>query len=522
MLTKKKPIFMKNYKNKMNYFLTTCTALLLSSMTVTGQINKKELKKIDEIVKKAFSLFQPAGLAVAVVSDTGIIYRQALGYANTATGKQINTHSLFNIASCTKAFTAVAMGILVDEGKVDWNDKVTLYFPEFRLADDYITRELTIEDLLCHRSGLGTFFGDLLWYGTNYTDEEVMMRIRNEPVTRRFGIDYGYQNIMFLVAGEIIEKASGMTWSQFVSSRIFEPTGMNESRPSNDELTEKQDIAYGHLNNKPLGIYDFNAAKAAAGIYSSVDELSIWTMLINNKGVLKGRRIISEKTLARIFEPHTIIGASEFYKKHGINFNMYGMGWYIYDYNGEKIAEHDGGMPGYISKVTIIPSEKLSLIILNNGNDFFINNAIKGDILDILVKGKDFDWISEYSGIRTRYETSKQMADQKRKALRISGTKPSLSTQGYTGIYNDKSYGNAEVSSKDGKLVLTFLPAEKIFTGDLEHWHYNTYKVVFNDEYLTFGLVTFSINVAGKADGFKIDLPSEDFHFWNLDFKKTK
>jgi CubicO group peptidase (beta-lactamase class C family) len=498
----------------------TLILLLISIVSAEAQISKKDFAAIDQMVNKAFSTFKPTGMAVAIMKDSAIIYHKALGMADASRNEPVTTTSLFNIASCSKAFTAASIGMLVDEGKIKWTDKVIQYFPEFRLADDYITREMTVEDLLAHHSGLGTFFGDLLWYNTDYTDAEVMRRIRFEPITRRFGIEYGYQNVMFLVAGRIVEKVSGMSWSDFVESRIFTPLGMTLTRPSNDDLSKGQQIAYGHLNNKPLGIYDFNAAKAAAGIYSNVDELSTWTMMLMNKGVYKGHRMISASTLSRIMEPHTIIGASASQKQHGIEFYDYGLGWFLFNYNGRKIVEHDGGMPGYISKVTMVPAEKLSIIILNNGNDFFVNNALRGDLLDILIKGNDFDWIGEYAANNSKYELAKQMALKNRLESRVQGTNPSHKPAEYTGTFRDKSYGDAEIKIEGDSLRLTFLPAKNVFTGNLKHWHYDTFRVDFRDEYLTYGLVTFSFDASGKVTSFKIDLPSDDFHFWNLDFRK--
>jgi hypothetical protein len=219
-------------------------------------------------------------------------------------------------------------------------------------------------------------------------------------------------------------------------------------------------------------------------------------------------------------EPHTIIGAGNSQKRHGINFYTYGLGWFIFDYNGEKIVEHDGGMPGYISKVTLIPNKKISVIILNNGNNGFVNNALRGDLMDILVKGREFDWIGEYSSMAERSEAYEIKMNKERTESRVEGTVQSLPAEGYTGVFRDKSYGDAEISMENGKLKLVFLPAKKVFSGNLEHWHFNTFKVVFKDEFLTFGLVTFSFDSGGKVTGFKIDLPSADFHFWNLDFIK--
>jgi CubicO group peptidase (beta-lactamase class C family) len=498
---------------------------VLVFISVTGlysQISKEDLKKIDLVITKAFDTFKPTGLSVAIVKDSLIVFHKAFGFSNADVGKSVNTTSLFNIASCSKAFTAACIGILVDEKKLKWTDKVISYFPEFKLADDYITKELTVEDLLCHRSGLGTFYGDLMWYNCDYTDAEVMKRMRNEPITRRFGIEFGYQNIMFMIAGDLIEKVTGQTWSQFVQSRIFTPLAMTESRPSSDELNSSQDIAFGHMNNKKLDLLKFVAGKPAASIYSSVDELSKWTILMNHNGVYGGKRIISSASVNRILEPHTILGASSSMKQNGTNFYMYGMGWFLYDYYGRKVAEHDGGMPGYISKVTIIPAEKISVIILNNGNDGYISTVIKNDVLEILTKSKDVDWVTLYSGYKSQSDTSDEKAKKARLDSRIPDTRLSLAPDGYTGLFRDKSYGDAEVKLTDGKLILTFLPSKNALTGELEHWHYNTFKVTFKDPFLEYGLVTFDFDSSGKTTGFKIDLPSGDFHFWNLDFKKVK
>jgi hypothetical protein len=224
----------------------------------------------------------------------------------------------------------------------------------------------------------------------------------------------------------------------------------------------------------------------------------------------------------RILEPHTILGASSAQKQNGTNFYMYGLGWFLYDYYGRKVAEHDGGMPGYISKVTIIPGERLSVIVLNNGNDGYVNTAVKNDILEILTGSKDTDWISEVSKNKVRSDAYEEKAKKERLDSRVSGTQPSLASEGYIGFFRDKSYGDAEIKINNGKLNLTFLPSKEVFTGNLEHWHYNTFKVLFKDPYLEYGLVTFDFDSSGKVTGFKIDLPSGDFHFWNLDFRKVK
>jgi CubicO group peptidase (beta-lactamase class C family) len=495
-------------------------SLLLALQTLTAQPSRQDLKKIDEIVTNAFSRFGTTGLAVAVVYDSAIVYNQALGFADRSSNRRATTSSLFNIASCTKAFTAAAVAILVDEGKIRYTDKVRDYIPEFRLNDDYISKEMTVEDLLCHRSGLGTFFGDLLWYGTTYTNDEIIKRMQFLPVTRRFGIEYGYQNNMFMIAGEIIERVTGKTWEAFLSERVLSPLSMVQTRPSPDMLIPGQEIAYGHIDNEPLATYMFNATRPAASMYSSTTELANWTIMLLNQGTFRGRKILSPGAVNKLMTPNITLGVSSTQRQRATNFNSYGLGWFIYDHKGTRIVHHDGGMPGYISKVLLVPDKKYSIIILNNGNDGLVNEAIKGDILDVLLKGTDWDWTGEYVAARERSEAASARSMEARAATRKTGTTTSLSPEGYAGLYRDKMYGDAEVRLEGADLILTLLPAAELFTGKLEHWHYNTFKVVFKDKFLTYGLITFSFNSAGAVDGFKIDLPSADFHFWNLDFKK--
>ncbi|MBE0675201.1 MAG: serine hydrolase [Bacteroidales bacterium] len=485
------------------------------------QLSRQDLKKIDDIVSGAYTRFGTTGISVAVVYDTVIIYNKAFGYADASNSRLATTSSLFNIASCSKAFTAACVSILVDEGKIRLTDKVRDYIPEFRLQDDYISREMTIEDLLCHRSGLGTFFGDLLWYNTTYDNSDIIRRMQFLPITRRFGIEYGYQNNMFMVAGEIIRKVTGKSWEEFLTERILNPLSMVQTRPAPDMITSGQDVAYGHINGETLPLYNFRATRPAASMYSNTSELTRWAMMMINSGSLKGVRILSPAAVNKIMTPAITLGVSQTQRQRETNFNSYGLGWFIYDHKGTRIVHHDGGMPGYISKVLLVPDKKYAVIILNNGNDGYVNEAVKGDILDILLKGTDWDWTGEYLAARDRSVAASKRADEARASSRVTGTTPSLPLKDYSGLFRDRMYGDAEVKTDGDKLTLTLLPASEVFTGTLEHWHYNTFKVVFRDKFLTYGLVTFSFNSSGIVEGFKIDLPSADFHFWNLDFKKV-
>lgn len=475
---------------------------------------------IGSLAEASFNTFKPTGLAVAVVKDGEVIYQGAFGKKDASKPEALQTASLFNIASCSKAFTAAALAILIEEGKLSWDDKVIDHLPGFRLADPWITAQLTVCDLLCHRSGLATFYGDLLWYGTDYTDEEILARMRHLPLLNDFRAQFGYQNNLYMVAGLIIQKVSGLTWEQFVTDRIFQPLGMSDTRSSNDVLKPNQNLALGHIKGKVQTIYDFNGTKAAASIYSSVDDLTKWMRMWLSGGTLNGKKVLSPEAIRTLWSAHTPIPVSPTSEGWGVHFRAYALGWNTYDYAGRKVIEHDGGMPGYISKVALVPEAGLGIAILNNGMDFQVNDALRFKIIDLVLHHTGKDWDAVYTSFRKGGEAWELASAEARAKGQVQGTQPSLALTAYTGTYNDPAYGKATVIQQGDNLHLSFLPAKAIFSGTMSHWHFDTFKVQFNDDFLTYGLVSFEVGPDGKVHSFKIDLPSDDFQFFELDFKR--
>src|SRR6056297_677563 len=478
-------------------------------------------KKISETIEKAYDKFQPSGLSVVIVKDGKIEYINSFGYKIKQEKQKVKNNSIFNIASCSKAFTAAAVGKLVSEEKLAWEDKVIDYIPEFRLSDPYITSELTIEDILSHRTGLSTFTGDLLWYSTNYTNEEIIRRMRYLPIENDFREDYGYQNNMFMLGGEIIERITGKTWSEYIQENIFEPLDMKNTYPSIDEMTQFDNLAYPHIENQKIEPYDFNGSKPAGAIMSNVKDLSHWVMMLLNYGNYNDKEVLPKSVVRKCFAPHTQLSVSEQNEKMGIHFRDYGLGWNMFDYSGQKVIEHNGGMPGYISKVTLVPEKRLGFAILNNGMGIYVNEAIKTFILEHYLKDEiTRNWNETFMNFKKQREKRLEKRKEKRIASRVKYTTPSLNKEGYVGTYKDKMYGKARIKIIDGNLNLTLLPAKEVFTSPMENWHYDTFKIEFNDAFLPFGLVTFDFNPAGEVIGFKIDLPSNDFHFNKLNFEK--
>ena len=479
-----------------------------------------DYQALDSYIDKAVQDFDLTGLAIAVVKDNAVVFSQGYGFKNLKTREPMTTSALFNIASCSKAFTAACIGMLAYENKLDWKDKVIDYIPEFRLSDTYITKELNMIDILCHRSGLATFDGDLLWYETDYTNAEIIRRMRHLPVRRDFRSAFGYQNNMFMIAGEIIGEITGKSWSDFVYERIFKPLEMVESRTCSRHITEGQDIAYPHLERKfqELAIYSPNPA---GSIYSSVDEMTHWMMMLLNEGAWKERQILDAKTIDQLFSSQTILPVSSFMKENGSHFYLYGLGWFLFDYSGRKIVEHDGGMPGYISKVTLVPEEELGFVILTNDMNG-LPGALRYKILDMFLNDSQTDWAAKYLEMMKKYEEAEEERKSERYAKRNKKTKPSLDLVGYTGTYTDKMYGNARIEIENKKPKLTLLPTKEKFVSSMDHWHHDTFRIKFKDEFLPEGFVTFGFNADGEITGFTIDLPNPDFHFYNLDFKKVE
>jgi len=240
---------------------------------------------------------------------------------------------------------------------------------------------------------------------------------------------------------------------------------------------------------------------------------------VTKDGIYDGKEILDAVTVNEMFAPHTIRNVPGYMKNIGVNFNLYGLGWFLFDYSGKKIVEHDGGMPGYISKVTLVPDEDLGFVILTNDMNI-LPGALRFKILDLFLNENETDWAGQFLGYKTNMDAADEKNEKEREESRMEGTKASLGESGYTGLYVDAMYGEAEISLGENGLVLTLLPAKELFTSEMEHWHYDTFRIKFVDDFLPYGFVTFSFDSYGKVSGFKIDLPNNDFHFFNLDFKK--
>lgn len=502
----------------MNLTRTALSYVLLpAALVAQADVPKTDLRALADL---AFELFRPVGMAVSVVEDGEVAFAAGYGERFAGGGEAILPSTPFQIASCTKAFTAAAVGCLVADGALGWDDRVIDHLPSFRLSDPWITRELTVRDLLCHRSGLATFAGDLLWYGTSYDEDEVFRRAALLPITKRFRAEFGYQNILYAVAGRVVEKVSGQTFGAFLAERFFHPLGMDSSVFGFAELGEGEAPALPHIEGKGIDVVMFQACKPAGAIWSSAADMALWVRALVAGGRVGEEVVIPAQVLHAAWTPH--VGLPNGRRPDAIeDFRSYGLGWFLTVEDGKKVVEHDGGMPGYLSKVTLVPADRFGMVVLHNTDTPLLTTALRAAVLEARRGGDGEAVLQRYASAASARRTRAAEEVRAREAQRIEGTSPSLELAGYAGLFRDVILGDARVELRDDELHLRILPSGQTFHGALSHWHHDVFRVDFPDRFLPFALVTFRMGADGKVEGFGIDCPIPDFDFGALEFRRV-
>jgi CubicO group peptidase (beta-lactamase class C family) len=466
-------------------------------------------KDLDRFVENVRQDWGVVGLAVAVVKDGQVVYTRGFGERKLGAGESVDENTLFAIGSNTKAFTAAAIGILVDEKKMGWDDRVTEHLPWFELKDPYVTREITVRDLLSHRSGLGRR-GDANWYATDFDREEIVRRIRFLEPSSSFRSEAGYQNTMFLAAGEVLEAVSGKSWDDFVVGRILRPLSMSRSRTSVRDLELMENVAQPHekIEGKvvPVPHRNIDNIAPAGSILSSASDMTRWMLLMLGEGELEGKRILSQEAAAETFRPNIMYPMSAESKAlfPSTHFSTYGLGWGLRDYRGRFVATHTGGIDGMLSQILLAPEEELGIVVLTNTSPAgsLAHATITYHVLDSYLGAEgETDWRASLRELGAKQEKQQQEQEKKRDESRVKGTSPSLALDSYAGAYEDEMYGKLLVSLEDGHLVLRRHTA---WVGDLEHWHYDTFLVRWRDRVIPQGLVSFHLSPEGKAASLEV------------------
>lgn len=499
--------------------------LLCGSVLVAGALTcalassalaqRSPLAGLDQYIRKGLADWEVVGLSIAIVNDDSVVYAKGFGEREAGKPDPVTPHTLFAIGSNTKLFTAMAAGILVDAGKLKWDDPATTHLRSFQLFDPYASHEITIRDLLSHRSGLGRR-ADGVWYGSEYDRAEVLRRIRYLEPNSSFRSQFGYQNIMFLAAGEAIAAVAGMSWDRFMAERIFAPLGMQRSNTTIDELPAQSDVATPHAYVDEGAVVipwrDIDNIAPAGSINSSALDMAQWLRMLLSRGSHAGRKVIEPLTLREILSPQTLTPFQPDTLFPSTHFSAYGLGIGMRDYHGVKVLSHTGGIDGMLSLVAFVPERNLGLVVLTNTsghNNLF--TALMYRVLDAYLGAPARDWSRI---LLTRFEAAeKQAADARRKqeAERVINTKPSLPLERYAGTYENDLYGKASVTLESGTLVYRFGPT----VADLEHWHYETFRATGRSPGDTPSLLAFHLNARGEVDRLTVDLQGP------FDFKRV-
>lgn len=497
------------------------------SFTAHAQSLDDKIKEIDAYAMQVMTDWKQPGMAIGIVQNGKVVFLKGYGVREIGKPARVDEETQFAIASNSKAFTTAALAILVDEKKIAWNDKVSKYLPTFQMSDPWITSELTIRDLVTHRSGLGTFSGDLLWYEANYSADEILKRVKYLKPTSSFRSAYGYQNLMFIAAGEVIRNVTGKPWAKFVEERILDPLGMKRTSASVKDLTKNAAMPHNESGGKLRALHHGNVdgADAAAGLNSCVEDLTKWIRLQLGRGKIDGKQIFSEAQSWAMWQPNTILPISEAASKNNPtrHFSTAAMGWFTYDYHGRKILNHSGGLDGMLSYTALIPEENTGFVVLTN-SEYPAFAIMINKMTDVFVNAPKRDWNAEAleRDRNGKIEDAKEAA--KVDAARVQNTRPSITLTGYAGTYTSQMYGDVTITAEGDKLVMRMIPSPNL-VADLEHWHYDTFLIKWRPSTaynFPRGWVTFTLDRTGKTDQLKIDQPNNDFWFYELDLKRTK
>ncbi len=506
-------------------FLFTIGLLTIHNAAFAQQSTGEILQKLDTLYEQALHEWEVPGMAIAIVKNDSVVFAKGYGLRNIEEVGEVDAFTVFPVASITKTFTATALGMLVEQGKLSWDDRVRDYLPWFELYDPYVSDNMTIRDLLSHRSGLETFSGDLLWYGTDYDREEVIRRAKYLEPVYGFRTDFGYSNIMFIAAGEIVEEISGLSYDAFLKEYIFEPLGMDRTVTSVTDMKKMDNVTSPHTEYEnevvPIEFLNWDNIGGAGNINSCVDDMASWLRVQLNQGDFGVVTLFSPRVTGETWKPHTMQNLGYFNRRYmpSAHFRSYGLGWGMQDMYGKKVIMHSGGYDGIISQMAIVPEDDLGVIVLTNKNSWLILPVLY-QTLEAFLSGDFNNWSQRVLAVRNMVDKAEDERIRELEEKRIKKTKPTLEREAYTGTYHDGMYGDVIVFIDDKELKLQLVPAGK-FLGDLSHYHYDIFEIEFKQfPSLPKGLVTFTLNSGGEVDKLVIDVPNPDFDFTEMEFFK--
>lgn len=511
---------------------------ILSILAISYLYPQISSRKIDKLVKEAMETFNVAGVAVGIVKNGKVIHSKGYGVKSIETNEAVNKHTNFAIASNTKAFTTTALAILVDEGKLSWEDKVVDIIPEFRMYNEYVTQNFIIKDLITHRSGLGLGAGDLMWWpgGTDFTIEDVLTCFQDFKPQSAFRTKYDYNNILFLIAGEVVERVSRVNWEEFVTTYIIDPINMDSTFSSISQISDFHNVATPHSTESGVlktishHIYDPQKVNGAAySVYSNVDDLCNWMLVHLNKGKYGDNlenELFSIKNQREMWKIHTVFNADTS-KRYNAHFRGYGLGWVLTDHKGNMIVYHGGFMPGMASRVLMVPDLELGIVVLTNTDvGGAAHGTIAWTIVDRYLKIDNFNWLDHiFKRVKKNKIESDSVTTKVWKTVESAKTE-NVNNEDYIGIFKDNWFGKVEVFMNDNQLWFKSYRSPKL-NGPMFYYKANAFAIKWEYQDMNGdAFAIFSLDEEGKAQSIKMKgiSPNIDFSFdfQDLDLKRIE
>jgi CubicO group peptidase (beta-lactamase class C family) len=481
---------------------------------------------IDAWADRTLKEFQVPGLAIAVVKNGKVVMAKGYGVREIGKPAKVDEHTLFGIASNSKAFTTASLAMLVDEGKLKWDDPLTKYLPWFAVADPYVTHELTVRDSVSHRSGLGLGEGDLMFFPpSTLTRDQILQQARYLKPASSMRSKYAYSNIMFLAAGQVIPAISGKSWDDFIRERIFTPLGFTDSVTNVPAVLKSTNHVSPHslIDDKVTAVdwQGMDNAGPAGAISASVSDLSKWMILQLDRGkIANGKQLFSEKRSAEMWSPTTIVPVSDPPAPIAAtkpNFVCYGLGWFLRDYHGRKLVYHTGGLTGLVSKTLLVPEENLGIVVLTNAEQSGAFESMIYHVLDGYLNLPPTDWITAFHQAREIVEKEAHEKETKEKALRVGASQPSLELAKYAGDYQDAWYGPINITVENGRLVMNFTNTPSM-VGDLDHWQHDAFIAHWRDKTIPDAYVWFALAPDGSIENIHMK-PVSDLADFSFDYQ---
>ena len=466
------------------------------------------LQGLDAYIAGAMRAWETPGLAIAVVKDDKAVVTKGYGVRRLGKGDPVGADTVFAVASLTKTFTAAALAMLVDGDRLRWDDRVLDRLPGFRLSDPWVTGEIRIRDLVSHRSGLKR--GEMLWYFSSFDRAAVMRRLRHLPFESGFRDRFGYQNLMFVAAGELTAAVAGESWGAFLAKRLFAPIGMANTSTSVRGLPKNAATPHAKVDGRiqPIEWLNVDNIGPAGGVNSTVRDLSRWMRLMLNGGELDGKRLLGEARIREMQSPVTPLTISPKHRKRvpGTNFRAYGLGWYLEDYRGHRLAYHAGRIDGMSARLVLLPEARLGVAVLTNRGRSSLPGAIAYRAIDAYLGAPVRDWSAVLLAASAKRQAFRAAEHAEATARRAAGTRPALPLARYRGRYESDVFGALDI-----RLVKDRLDRDRLVLArsanaiaDLEHWHFDTFRARYRSPALRDGFVTFMVDRNGHIPALEI------------------